>query len=79
MYKRMNFRVFVVFSAIFVLVSLNIFVVCLASCPKYVNVIHLLCSWLFVLELYRFVVLLLLLLLFSFLFMGLWILADEYR
>jgi hypothetical protein len=32
-----------------VFVSLNIFVISLVMCPKYVNVIHLFCSWVFVL------------------------------
>jgi hypothetical protein len=42
--------VFAVFKANFVLVSLNIFVICLVSCPKNVNVIDLFCSRMFVLE-----------------------------
>jgi hypothetical protein len=34
-------RVLIVLNDIFVLVSLNVFVICFDSCPKYVNVIHL--------------------------------------
>jgi hypothetical protein len=41
--------VFVVLNAIFVLVLLNRFRIYLVSCPKYVNVINLFCSWVFVL------------------------------
>jgi hypothetical protein len=42
--------VIAVFNVIFALVSSNIRVPCLVSCSKYANVIHLLCSLVFVWE-----------------------------
>jgi hypothetical protein len=33
--------------AILVSMSLNILSICCVSCPKYVNVIHLFCFWVF--------------------------------